>query len=64
MMDKFYLDGNTIPDKIHQRGKSVINMNKIKKFGMDAVERLAGEGGELYNLDKAYGEQLNRLLTT
>ena len=46
------------------RRGNVINMHKINKFGMGAVDRLAGEGGEQFDLDKAYGEQINRLLTS
>ena len=49
MLDEFYFG-----DSLDQpKGKPVVNMNNIKKFGMDAVERLAGEGGEQFNLDKA-----------
>ena len=60
MMDEFYFG-----DALDQpKGKPVVNMNNIKKFGMDAVERLAGEGGEQFDADKMIGEQLNRVLNS
>ena len=41
-----------------------MNVGKIKKFGMQAVDRIVGEGGSQYNLDKAYNEHINRILTS
>ena len=60
MMDEFYFG-----DALDQpKSKKVVNMNKIKKFGMEAVERLAGEGGQQFDLNKAFDEKLNRVLNS
>lgn len=60
MIDNFYGGGPTIEKKI-----PAINLKNIKvskKQPESIIERLAGEGGEKFSLEKAYGEELNQLL--
>ena len=62
-MDDFYGKGGS--NKSPSLGRrNTINLQKLSKAPMQTVDRLTGEGGEIFDLEKAYGERLNRLLTS
>lgn len=61
IIDDFYGKGGETPS-LGRRG--TINLEKLSKAPVQTVDRLTGEGGEMFDLEKAYGERLNRLLTS
>lgn len=62
-MDEFYGKGGmAYSPSLGRRG--TINLSKLSKAPMATVDRLTGEGGEIFDLEKAYGARLNRLLTS
>jgi len=62
-MDDFYGKGGSYTAPSLSR-KGTINLNNLSKAPAATVERLTGEGGEMFDLERAYGERLNRLLTS
>ena len=44
--------------------RNTINLNKLTKAPLNTVDRLSGEGGQIFNLDNAVSEKLNKLLTS
>ena len=61
IIDDFYGKGGEIPT---HGSKKAINLENLSKAPLQTVDRLTGEGGEVFDLEKAYGERLNRLLTS
>jgi hypothetical protein len=63
IMDEFYgKGGESVSPSLGRRG--TINLSKLSKAPMQTVDRLTGGDGEIFDLEKAYGERLNRLLTS
>ena len=44
--------------------RNTINLKKLTKAPLNTVDRLTGEGGQIFNLDNAVSEKLNKLLTS
>lgn len=61
VIDDFYGKGGQEPSL---GVKKTINLENLSKAPVQTVDRLTGEGGEMFDLEKAYGERLNRLLTS
>ena len=60
-MEDFYSGGDRI---IPKGSKNTINLKKLAKAPVNTVDRLSGEGGQIFNLDNAVAEKLNKLLTS
>lgn len=62
MIDNFYGGGPTIEKKPKVPAINLKNIKCGSRKPESTIERLAGEGGEKFSLEKAYGEELNQLL--
>lgn len=60
-MEEFYSGGE---HKSINKRRNTINLKKLSKAPMNTVDRLTGEGGKIFDLDVAYAEQFNKLLTS